>query len=760
MQMLQSEVVRVRGDRWRVVDRREYGECTLLTLAGAGADNGGVERRILTPFDSVEPIERATRLRRVSARFWRRACRALVAGETPPGCLRTARQARIELLPHQLEPALAIVRGLGTRVLLADDVGLGKTIEAGLIISELRARGAADRVLLLTPAGLRDQWAHELADRLALDAVVVNPAAVRRALYTLPIGINPWLTFPIAIASIDYIKRPDVLASAAACRWDVVVVDEAHDVAGDSDRHAAVQALAARAPYVALLTATPHSGDRKAFMSLCGIGAVSGDSLLVFRRARPDVRMRVRRRIHWLHVRSTAAEQRMHGLLAELARAVRDERGMTDDAIALALSVLQKRALSSARSLQLSAERRLAVLTSSGGGDASQLRLPLADPDGELTSADLAPDWPEGLSLHDADRERDFLQGLAGRAAAAARHESKISALVRLLRRLDEPAIVFTEYRDTLLHLRDLLPYPAAVLHGGLTRQERLDVIDAFTHGSRRLLLATDAAGEGLNLHHTCRSVINLELPWNPVRLEQRIGRVDRIGQSRTVHAFHLIARGTSEVRILARLFARVASAQADMTGCEQADLSAEAASEASRVARARSFHRDGDDDALAVVEARGPCKTRVRKWNTRAHLGSRMLTFWRVPVVDGCGRMAGSKVVPVMVSPELLHLDDERLREQIEQSTAAWRGDVVRLHHAFVSTRLNRERSLSTTGVGMPSPIFQPGLFDRRAERARRAIAAAERDSALDTAGRIAALERSAALDFGSALLLLALLP
>ena len=104
-----------------------------------------------------------------------------------------------------------------------------------------------------------------------------------------------------------------------------------------------------------------------------------------------------------------------------------------------------------------------------------------------------------------------------------------------------------------------------ALLHGGLTREERAEALDDFTSGRRSVLLATDAAGEGLNLHHSCRTVINLELPWNPMRLEQRIGRVDRIGQQRTVHAFHLIARGTSETRILDRLRARIARAQADI---------------------------------------------------------------------------------------------------------------------------------------------------------------------------------------------------
>src|SRR5205823_15055244 len=123
-----------------------------------------------------------------------------------------------------------------------------------------------------------------------------------------------------------------------------------------------------------------------------------------------------------------------------------------------------------------------------------------------------------------------------------------------LLRRVARPAVVFTESRATLLHLQRQIGRPAALLHGGLTRDARTAALDDVVSGRRPLLLATDAAGEGLNLHHACRLVVNLELPWNPMRLEQRIGRVDRIGQRRTVHAIHLIARDTTEPRVLERL--------------------------------------------------------------------------------------------------------------------------------------------------------------------------------------------------------------
>ncbi len=161
-------------------------------------------------------------------------------------------------------------------------------------------------------------------------------------------------------------------------------------MARDGDRHAAVSALASLAAYVVLVTATPHDGDRRAFSALCKTGR-HADPLLVFRRTRSDVRLGTGRRVHRLHVRPGAAEARMHALLAEFTRAVRSEHCSED--VWLPLSILHKRALSSARSLAISVERRLAALTPAGRDGSWQLDLPLADPGGELDSHDQAPGW-------------------------------------------------------------------------------------------------------------------------------------------------------------------------------------------------------------------------------------------------------------------------------------------------------------------------------------------------------------------------------
>ena len=183
----------------------------------------------------------------------------------------------------------------------------------------------------------------------------------------------------------------------------------------------------------------------------------------------------------------------------------------------LAMSVLARRACSSAGSLARSVARRLTLLNDEPAPAGMQPGLPF----GETGSDDDEPDVPLALpGLHDRAEERRRLEHLLELARTAAANESKLQALNRLLSRADEPAIVFTEYRDTLQGIGNALPHVAAVqLHRGLTTQEPKDALRRFNHRDPRVLLATDAASEGLNLHQRCRLVVNLELPWTPLRL-------------------------------------------------------------------------------------------------------------------------------------------------------------------------------------------------------------------------------------------------
>jgi superfamily II DNA or RNA helicase len=797
MQISQSDIVRVRRARWRVTAIREYRDCRLITLEGLEAGNTGVTRHLLTPFDVLERVPLRTRPRRVSTRLWRRVCRGSLAADTPPASLSCARGARIDLLPHQLEPALALVRGLGSRTLIADEVGLGKTIQAGLIIAELRALGVADRTLVVTPAGLRDQWAHELLTRFGVEAEVLDARALRRLISSRPVGANPWAGVPVAIASVDFIKRPEVLAAARACTWDLLVVDEAHGVAGPSDRQRAVEDVAAKASFVVLLTATPHNGDRLAFTALCGIGAHQGDEqddLLFFRRTRGEVSIGTPRRVHRLAVRMSPDEARMHDLLGQFSREVRNQQEQEPGGdFWLALSVLYKRALSSAASFKLSVDRRLAALSAGGEGYASQIPLPLGDLEGELTRADEPPGWSPLLRLHSPRHEREILEALAAAAARAARSETKLAALARLLRRVNEPAVVFTEYRDTLLRVQETLGRPCEVLHGGMTRPERLAALERFTTGTPSLLLATDAAGEGLNLQRTCRLVVNLELPWNPMRLEQRIGRVDRIGQTRRVHVVHLLAR-EAESTVLARLERRIAVARHDVgaanplgvdddralvreilggdrfessgqeppvarvppTTLRSVSLEGDAEAEANRVAAARTLQRNGDEQAVAQVGGCGPLLARAGRWQTRLALRGRALTVWRVVAADGSGRQVGSVLAGVLADPGRCGDD---LRHSVEQRTAAWRERLASTHRAFVNVLLTRERARNREDSVGP-PLSQPGLFDLRETRERLAALGAREDAARNWTARLSTIELRRELTFLPPRLLLVLKP
>ena len=813
MQIPQSvhtgDLVEIRRHRWLVLDVCAY-ECgQLLTVAGADPGNAGTERQFLAAFEAIAALNRAQAPRFVRPRRWRRACRGLIADYTPPGGLRAAGRARIQLLPHQLEPAMAVVRGLGSRVLLADDVGLGKTIEAGLIIAELRTRGQAERILVVTPSGLRDQWRTELAERFDILAAVVDAGEIRRRCQTIPVGLNPWVTTPIAVVSIDYLKRPEVLQSVRACGWDVVVVDEAHGAGGGSERFAAVAALAARAAYVVLLTATPHNGDPRAFASLCGIGALD-DPLLVFRRTRTAVNLGAGRRVHRLQVRPSAAEPRMHALLGDFTRAVRSEHSSAD--AWLALSVLHKRAFSSPWSLELTVRRRLEMLGPEAIGGLRQMALPLVDRFGELDDADESPDCLAALALADSRRERLLLGALRDAAQRASQGETKVLALMRLLRRLPEPVVVFTEFRDTLLHLSQVLRQPVVMLHGGLTRDERRAAIDEFTNGRCRILLATDAAGEGLNLHHRCRCVVNLELPWNPTRLEQRIGRVDRIGQPRVVHAIHFIARDTGESRVLDRLKARIARARQDIAaanpidGEERAvarsvidperraaeadvaraavepppadaamlnvDLRGEADAEAERLLSARTLFNEGDARTLARLEATGPWATRARLGVSRARLGRRVLAIWRIDTEDGVGRLIAGAIVPVSIALSVGDfMDPDRmkallrglwsaLQSAVENASDRPRARAADLVHTLLSVRLAREKRIAQSVRGAGRSAFQPGLFDRRAEYVVLADDRAAGESEADIGRRLHALERARVVSLRPARLLLVLVP
>jgi superfamily II DNA or RNA helicase len=545
--------VSLRGREWTVVQRATYADCEALRVEPV---EGQRARTFLLPFDRPRRSG-SGRLAVVSTRAWFHTFARLLLAAYRFGGLRHC-PASIDVIPYQLEPALAMLRHGHSRVLLADGVGMGKTIEAALIARELAGRQDSCRILILVPAGLREQWAGELA-RCDLRAAAVDAAWLRHEERHLPPEVNPWSPPGIYLASMDFVKRPEALRPLEDVRWDLVVVDEAHNASIGTDRRAAIDAIASRAHRVLLLTGTPPP-DRLQFAALCRIGAAPGEpDIATFRRERPR-EGRPGRRETLLAVRITEDERRMHRMLERYSVLVWREAGRAGNADArLATITLRKRALSSAASLAISVRRRRALLAGLALPLEQQLPLPLDEADDE-SAGDLVPDEILGAAgLSDLTSELRWLDAILGAAAAASEHEAKARVLLRLLKRIAEPVIVFTEFRDTLERLREVLAAAGRateVLHGGLDAAGRRKALAGFARG-RTTLLATDAAAEGLNLQRACRAIVHYELPWNPARLLQRAGRVDRIGQDRRVHEIALVASDTAELFVLAPLVRR-----------------------------------------------------------------------------------------------------------------------------------------------------------------------------------------------------------
>ena len=545
MQTQPGAIVNLRGERWRVARVDAYEQCAVLTLDGREAANANRRVRVIEPFDRPIPVatDRMVRRRR---RTVLQAALGAIANARPATGLWTAAGATMDLLPYQLEPALAVLRG-ATRVLLADAVGLGKTIQAGLILAELRERGWADRALVLCPAGLRATWAAELQHRFHVECQVLDQPAIAESVAALPPGINPWSSHATVIASIDFIKRPEVLAALGEVPIDVLIADEAHHLTPGTDRGSAASRLAARTPWCVLVSATPHSGDVAAFNYLTELGS-HHDPITIFRRTRRDAGLSTARRERVMRVQSTEEESHLLGAAERYARAIWRGHGTHDRAVQLVAITIARRAASSTLALERTLTRRLMLLGVSP--EPLQAPLPWADEDESDGAGSTSMLSRPGLAS-DSDERSAIAQLLAlARASAAG---AKIRWLLRVLARLREPAIVFTEYRDTVEAVLVALPpaIRAGSINGASPPELRRDVVAAFDRGELDVLVATDAAGEGLNLHRRCRLVIDLELPWNPLRLEQRIGRVDRLGQQRRVHAIRLFHPNTVEERVL-----------------------------------------------------------------------------------------------------------------------------------------------------------------------------------------------------------------
>ena len=216
----------VRGDEWIVAGVTRHTDCETVRLTGCGRANLGAARTLLTPFDRIRSSTRSAHINVLGRRRWLWQVSLLLRDTGRFGSLSTAAGASIRLLPFQIEPALAMLRHAHLRLLIADEVGLGKTIQAGVLLRQLSADIEAFRALILTPAGVREQWQQELDCRFELATTIADAAWLIARTRDLPAGVNPWSLPGIYIASLDLVKRPEVLRALEDVSWDVTVVDE------------------------------------------------------------------------------------------------------------------------------------------------------------------------------------------------------------------------------------------------------------------------------------------------------------------------------------------------------------------------------------------------------------------------------------------------------------------------------------------------------------------------------------------------------
>ncbi len=539
-------------------------------------------------------------------------------------------QAGVIPLPHQLQAVARAVSSDRVRYLLADEVGLGKTIEAGLILRELKIRGLVRRTLVVAPAGLVSQWVDELRVRFNESFRLILPAwlAVLRQAGGMDDDANVWRMHNQIVCPMDAVKPLDTrrgwsreevarhnrqrFEDLVSAGWDLIIVDESHRLGASSEqvaRYRLGEALAQAAPYLLLLTATPHQGKTDGFRRLLGFlddGAFQNDVPLTRDVVAPYViRTEKRQAIDGegrplfkprrtiLHPVAWDEGGDQHALYEAVSEYVRvgynQARAEKRNAVGFLMLLMQRLVTSSTRAIRIALERRLDML---------QL------PEGQLSlfGEDIGDDW-EALdgqeqmetllkarlkALRNERAEVELLLSAARRCEARG-PDVKAMALIDWMTRLEREeqdpglkVLIFTEFVPTQEMLREFLEgrgYSVACLNGALNLEERREVQRAFA-GPIRVLVSTEAGGEGLNLQF-CHNVFNYDLPWNPMRVEQRIGRVDRIGQAHPVLAVNMALDGSVELRVravleekLARILAEFGSDKlGDVLDSESADV-------------------------------------------------------------------------------------------------------------------------------------------------------------------------------------------
>jgi superfamily II DNA or RNA helicase len=546
-------------------------------------------------------------------------------------------RAGVDIKDYQLDPLVRAIQMPRVNLLIADDVGFGKTIEAGLVLQELLIRHRARRVLIICPAALQIHWRDQMREKFGLEFRIVDSDLLKQLRRERGLHVNPWSHFPRLITSIDFIKRDrpmrllrEVLPaegdSVYPRRIDLLIVDEAHNVAPagrgryavDSLRTQAIRTITPHCEHRLFLTATPHNGYQESFTALLELidnqrfaRGVEPDEAqkraIMVRRMKTELTgwdgqpLFPARELRTLEVEYTDEERQAHHWLQEYTRLRRRRLGIdngpslfgdADDndasngarpqqyAAEFVLKLLKKRMFSSPAAFAATLEQHRRTLVAAGRSTATApvrqpsvgiLRQLISRVEEEYAEDDVAEEatldavesasrlWPE-LSPD----EQALLDRLSTWATAAAqRPDSKARRLIEWVKATvqpggawnDERVIIFTEYRATQNWLQTLLAAAGLasqerllLLYGGMPTDDRERIKAAFLADPQdspvRILLATDAASEGIDLQRHCHQLVHVEIPWNPNRLEQRNGRIDRYGQKHLPLIYHFVGKG------------------------------------------------------------------------------------------------------------------------------------------------------------------------------------------------------------------------
>lgn len=517
--------------------------------------------------------------------------------------------SKVDPLPHQIEAVYGYVLQLPRiRFLIADDPGAGKTIMAGLIIKELKLRNLISRILIISPGHLKDQWRRELADRFEEKFIPID-----RGLLDAFYAENVWSRENQIIASMDFVKQETVLPSIiSATHFDLIIIDEAHKLSayryGDkterTGRYKMGEALSRITEHLLFLTATPHKGDPenfRLFLDLLEPGffatnemlqesIANKDNPLFIRRVKEDLKdfegrplflPRSVKTISFNLGSGSPAEKDLYNALSKYVN-FQYNKALSKDKkrnIAFALVILQRRLASSTFALFRSLERRKKRLEELLKGVQNKNKVQEEGFDFE-TVEDLSEEerWKEEeiwetLSVaenrEELEREIKTINDLMSQAKDIIQEESeiKLRELKKTLQQLyqiypdpkDKKILIFTESRDTLDYLNKKIRewgYTSNMIHGGMKLEDRVKAESIFKNETE-ILVATEAAGEGINLQF-CHLMINYDIPWNPNRLEQRMGRIHRYGQQKEVSVFNLVAEDTREGKVLHCLFEKL----------------------------------------------------------------------------------------------------------------------------------------------------------------------------------------------------------